>query len=76
MNETNLKAIGVTPLVNLLADFAKVFPVDDTTYAGNSTVSEADTKAVGDALVWMAKIGVQTVENYYPGTDDKNPVSK
>jgi endothelin-converting enzyme len=74
MNQTELNKLGAAPLVSLLEEFSKIFPLDDESYTSNATVSEADTKIIGDAMIWMGNLGIYTIESLGSGADDKNPV--
>ena len=76
MDEKTIKSLGAKPLISFLEDFAKVLPVDDAALTANTTVSAADTKAVGDASIWLGKLGISPIEFYGPGVDDKNPVCR
>ena len=74
MDQTTLKSLGAKPLISFLDDFAKIFPVDDAALTANTTITAADTKAIGDASIWLGKLGIYPIEYYGPGTDDKDPV--
>lgn len=76
MNQTELKRVGVAPVVSLLNDFIKVFPVDDAAYASGPNVTAADTKVISDSILWMEKLGVETLASLGVGVDDKDPVSR
>jgi endothelin-converting enzyme len=75
MNETEIKAVGTAPLVALLDEFAKVFPIEDAAYSAGPNVTMADTKVVRETLLWMEKLGVGTIVSMGAGVDDKDPVS-
>lgn len=75
MDETNLETLGIAPLVDLLTEMAEIFPLDDAAYPSTATVGPGDTKSIGDTLLWLASRGIFTVEEFWVGPDDKDPVS-
>lgn len=75
MDETKLKSIGVAPLVGLLEELAKLFPIEEDAFNATAGVTAADTVALGKATLFMEKLGVETMVSMGVGVDDKNPVS-
>lgn len=77
MDTDTIKAIGVKPITDLVADFSKVFPVEDAAYAsGGATVSVADAKTLGNSFSFVEKLGVDVFFSSFVGADDKDPVRR
>lgn len=74
MNETNLRALGVAPLVNLIDQVAKSFPVGDDDFGTEKLLRTEDYEKLSDTILLLQRLQVTTFEALYTGADDKNPV--
>ncbi|KAI1388799.1 endothelin-converting enzyme 1 [Hypoxylon trugodes] len=70
LNETVLQKTGVAPLVDLIGQLAKSFPVDE---GDSATVQESDYVTLSDTILFLEKIGVTSFLGLGAGADDKNP---
>ncbi|KAJ2990571.1 hypothetical protein NUW58_g2883 [Xylaria curta] len=73
MNETTLKAIGVTPLIELINEVALSFPVGDDTSEIEKLMKPEDYEKLSDTILLLEKLGVTSFESLFTGADDKNP---
>lgn len=71
MNETALKAIGLTPLIDLIGNVAQSFPAADDT---EEVLQPEDYTKLSDTILLLEKLGVTSFESLYTGADDRNPV--
>lgn len=74
MDTDTITKIGVKPIVDLVTEFTKVFPVDDAAWASNAPLSAADSNMFGDALAFSEKLGIETFFSSFVGADDLDPV--
>ncbi|KAI1187961.1 peptidase family M13 [Nemania serpens] len=70
MNETALKAIGLTPLIDLIGNVAQSFPAADDT---EEVLQPEDYTKLSDTILLLEKLGVTSFESLYTGADDRNP---
>jgi hypothetical protein len=75
MNTDALKARGITPLVDLLGEVAKQFPIEATAYGNASTYGTKDANKFRETMLYLNRLGLTVFEDMYPSVDDKNPVS-
>ncbi|KAI2631671.1 peptidase family M13 [Xylaria nigripes] len=73
MNEEKLKEIGVAPLVHLINQVARSFPVNEETYETEELLRQEDYAKLSDTILLLQKLQVTTFESLYTGADDKNP---
>ena len=73
MNETTLQKVGIQPLVSLIDQVAASFPVDESAYGNDDTLSAEDYAALSDTILLLQRIGVSTFTGLTAGADDKDP---
>ncbi|KAI0137377.1 hypothetical protein BJ170DRAFT_605598 [Xylariales sp. AK1849] len=73
INETDIQKLGVQPLVSMIQEVAKSFPVAESTYGGNATIGEDDYACLSDTILLLEKLGITTFEGLGTGADDKHP---
>ena len=78
MNQTEVKRVGVQPIVDVLNGIVKAFPVSSSAYMTlNSTIlGNSDTSQLRNVLLFLEQIGLSTVVDIMVGRDDKDPVSE
>jgi len=76
MNETNIKAVGVAPLVDLINEVAESFPVGQDAYNTDELLHPEDYAKLSNAILLLERLQVTTFEALYTGADDKNPVCR
>lgn len=75
MNETVIKEIGVQPLVDIIGEVAKRFPVTEKSLGDDDLFAESDHASLSNTVLLLEKWGITTFEGLGAGADDKNPVS-
>ncbi|KAI0395968.1 peptidase family M13 [Xylariaceae sp. FL0594] len=73
MNETRIKAIGVEPLVTLIDEVAKSFPVAKDAFDTDDLLHPEDHAKLSNTILLLERLQVTTFEALYTGADDKNP---
>ncbi|KAJ8132689.1 hypothetical protein O1611_g937 [Lasiodiplodia mahajangana] len=69
MDETTLKSIGASPLIELINNVAQSFPATDNT----DLLQPEDYAKLSDTILLLEQLGVTSFEGLYTGADDKNP---
>lgn len=67
------KEAGIKPMQNLLGDLSKILA--SSKGSADKKITEADSRAISDATLFLERMNVASVISFYPGADDKNPVS-
>jgi hypothetical protein len=77
MNETEIQRLGTSPLLKVLDRISQLLPVNASAYSTlNSTMlRESDAADVGQALLYLQRVGLDPIVSVSVTIDDKNPVS-
>jgi endothelin-converting enzyme len=75
LDEATLKKLGIAPLVALLDEIAKAFPIEESAYGNSANIGPSDFKDIRETMLLLSKQGISTIEGIYVGIDDKDPVS-
>jgi endothelin-converting enzyme len=65
LNEDQIKSVGVAPLMKVLDEIKKAYPI--------TTSTSSDSHAVKDAILLLAKYGVSSLVSTGTGADDTDP---
>lgn len=76
MDEAEVRREGMAPVVALLRELARVFPVNSSAYANpnTTTMAAADGAALREALLYLTQTNLLPLLGIGPGRDDKHPV--
>lgn len=69
------KEAGIKPMQNLLGDLSKILASKGSKSGDGKKISQADSRAISDATLFLERLNVASVISFYPGADDKDPVS-
>lgn len=73
MDEDTIKKAGLKPLMEILHQVAEMFPATNSAFERRSPVTLADSKALSDTLILLAKYGVMPLVALGASADDKDP---
>jgi endothelin-converting enzyme len=65
LNEDQIKSVGVAPLMKVLDEIKKAYPI--------TTLETSDSHAVKDAILLLEKYGVSSLVSAGTGADDTDP---
>jgi endothelin-converting enzyme len=65
LNEDHIKSVGVRPLMDVLEEVRKAYPI--------TTLPTSDSHALRDAILLLAKYGISTLVSTGTGADDTDP---
>lgn len=65
MDEETIKKAGLKPLMEILHSVAEMYPTWNT--------GSADSKAMSDTILFLAKLGISSLVSIGTGADDKDP---
>lgn len=76
LNLDAIKKAGKAPLVDVLVEITKQFPIDEADYGKSTLLTKADWPALQRTVLWFEQtLGRDTLISVGPTQDDKKPVS-
>lgn len=75
MNGTAIEASGLGGIPDIINQIVARFPVSNSDYTSNATLSTKDYDALADTIAYLTSIGVPVFGDFWIDYDNQNPVS-